>query len=119
MLSGYDLGMKHFNRRTSLGLVVVLAATGGGYVAGQQSDSLGSTLSRALYATPREGEKPYLDSIQSAAKDPSQVSEVVRVAFSFPQHAPRVLQSLQVEQNAVLIEQNKRIIELLEGQSKK
>lgn len=114
--------MKTFNRKTA-GLVaigsVLLSA---GYVAGQQSDRLSIKLVSALVSRGDAGTAEYSRLIKEAANNPEQVSEVLSVAYSFnerPAYSTVVLQSLQAEQNGVLIQQNKRIIELLEQQAGK
>lgn len=111
--------MKHITQTRTALLLAACVLLSAGYVAGQQADRLSIRISRSLLDTTDENTAAYTAAIKTAAKDPAQVSEVIRVAYSFPQHSSKVLGSLQVEQNAVIIEQNKRIIELLEQQARK
>lgn len=107
--------MKHTTKTRTIVFLIAGLIASAGYVVAQVEPRLSIKITHSLLDSGNAGADAYAAHIKATAENPAQVSEALRVARAFPQHAPLVLLSLQVEQNAVLIEQNKRIIALLEA----
>lgn len=110
--------MKHLSK-----IAAILAGVVGlsvGYAAGQQEQTETQNLITRTLGRGGEGKGQRVsDELQKVARDPQLTKQVAALALDWDKRAApteTMLSTLQIQQNARIIEQNDRIIQLLEQQ---